>query len=104
MRSIDEDGLIITEAKCKRRYIVLEQYYLDSDNNWVYDDIDTQGELWLCLYLHLLGIQPILLTAKDIFAAIKVKMDMSTVPEGFVPTKYRINNGNSDSDLPLAGT
>ncbi len=102
--SIDEDGLIITEPGVNGVTLVLEQYYLDSNNNWVYvDDIDTQ-ESYGSAYTFIVKDTTYIVDGERYLCGYKVKMDMSTVPEGFVPTKYQINNGNSDSDLPLTGT
>ena len=101
--SVDEDGLIITEPGVNGVTLVLEQYYLDSDNNWVYvDDIDTQ-ESYGSAYTFIVKDTTYIVDGERYLCGYKVKMDMSTVPDGFVPTKYHINNGVSDSDLPLIG-
>ena len=101
--SVDEDGLIITEPGVNGVTLVLEQYYLDSDNNWVYvDDIDTQ-ESYGSAYTFIVKDKTYIVDGERYLCGYKVKMDMSTVPDGFVPTKYHINNGVSDSDLPLIG-
>ena len=102
--SLDEDGLIITEPGVNGVTLVLEQYYLDSNDNWVYvGDIDTQ-ESYGSAYTFIVKDTTYIVDGERYLCGYKVKMDMSTVPEGFVPTKYKINNGVSDSDLPLTGT
>ncbi|MDE7124291.1 MAG: hypothetical protein K2N83_02220, partial [Eubacterium sp.] len=100
--SLDEDGLIITEPGVNGVTLVLEKYYLDG-TNWVYvDDVDSQ-ESFGSAYTFIVTDTTYMLEGERYLCGYKVKMDMTTVPEGFVPTKYRINNGVSDSDLPITG-
>lgn len=104
---IDKDGYIVSEPGIDNVKLVLEKYYykdgkwnllndhfaettsLGSSYSFIVDasytdeTADEEGTKYLCGY--------------------KVKVDMSTVPEGFVPTKYYMNDGVSDSDLPIRG-
>lgn len=104
---IDKDGYIVSEPGIDNVKLVLEKYYykdgkwnllndhfaettsLGSSYSFIVDasytdeTADEEGTKYLCGY--------------------KVKVDMSTVPEGFVPTKYYMDDGVSDSDLPIRG-
>ena len=99
---IDENGLLVSEPGIDGIKLVLEKYYYDNGKwNLISDNYDTTTSLGSS-YSFIVDTS----YKKDgnkYLCGYKVKLDMSTVPAGYVPTKFYMNNGLSDSDLPLTG-
>ncbi len=109
---INSDGYVITEPGVNGVKLVLEKYYYDyNTGKWVLldDNADTQiseGSAYTFLIDHS-GLYH-MIDGTRYACGYKVKMDMDSVDEvsaktklDFVPTKFYMNNGISDSDLPV---
>lgn len=98
------DGNIASEPGVDGVHLILEEYYFDTaDNTWKY--LEGQDRV-----LQSAGGSYIFQNVRTTYtsdddqkylAGYRVKLDMSTVPEGYTPTKYYMGNGVMDSDLPV---
>lgn len=105
---VDKDGYYVSEPGIDDVKLVLEKYYY-KDGNWVLlNDHFAETTSLGCSYTFIVDSAYADETGTEeegtkYLCGYKVKVDMSTVPTGFTPTKYYMNNGVSDSDLPLTG-
>ena len=98
------DGTILSEPGVENVRLVADQYYYDSDaKEWKLAKKDYKEEVSNGAGNYVLQKVPTSYVKDDktYLAGYKVRVDMSTIPEGYVPTKYLMNNGERDSDLPL---
>ncbi len=103
---IDSDGYIVSEPGVDNVKLILEKYGY-KDGEWKlldgnYATTTSKGSS----YTFIVDTAETDITAGEdgerYLLGYKVKVDMDTVPEGYAPTKYGVNNGISDSDLPLS--
>lgn len=100
----DAQGNVVSEPGIDGINLILEQYYYDTvDNKWKYvEDGDrtliSSGGAYIFQ-----NVRTTYTSEEDeiYLAGYRVKLDTSTIPEGYTPTKYYMGNGVLDSDLPV---
>ncbi|MDE5995334.1 MAG: hypothetical protein K2G56_00265 [Eubacterium sp.] len=119
---IDDDGYIVSEHGLENVRFVLERWYYNpaaTRNKWVYvgDVADTVsvGNAYTFVidnddFYYTVDDPGTMNHGKTFVCGYKVKVDMDSVAEvsknagtQYVPTKYLMNDGVSDSNLPLTG-
>ena len=107
---IDENGLLVSEPGIDGIKLVLEKYYYDN-GKWIRinDDDDDVVESQGSSYTFIVDTS-YKIGDNRYLCGYKVKLDMSSVDKvsdtlgkKYIPTKFYMNNGLSDSDLPLTG-
>lgn len=104
--SYTEADVTVSEPGIENVELTLSKYYYDAESkewkqtgenvtitsnsggSYTFQNVSTYYELNSKIYL----------------AGYKVEVNMDTIPEGYVITKYHINNGTDDSDLPILST
>ena len=107
---IDENGLLVSEPGIDGIKLVLEKYYYDN-GKWIRinDDDDDVVESQGSSYTFIVDTS-YKIGDNRYLCGYKVKLDMSSVDKvsdtlgkKYISTKFYMNNGLSDSDLPLTG-
>lgn len=99
----DENGHFVSEPGIDHVKLIVEQYYYD--DGWTLEKESFQNQISNAAGSYIFQNVPTTVTknGKLYLAGYRVKVDMSTLPHGYTPTMYLINNGLNDSDLPAQG-
>lgn len=101
---LDETGKLVREPGCKDVKLIAEQYYYDQGEwhkvaDFQKEEVSNDAGSYIFQNLTTTYTKD----EKVYLAGYRIKVDMSTLPSGYTPTMYRINNGKNDSDLPVSG-
>ncbi|MFQ9922888.1 MAG: SdrD B-like domain-containing protein [Beduini sp.] len=102
---LDQDGNLVSEPGLKDIKFILEKYYYDDvDNIWKpVPDAPTTEQFTNTggSYTFQNVKTTYTLGDKVYLAGYKIKVDPSTLPSDYAVTKYQMNSGRNDSDLPI---
>ena len=102
---LDADGNLVSEPGLGNVKFILERYYFDdADNVWkpipdapTAEQITNTGGSYTFQNVK----TTYTLGDKVYLAGYKIKVDQSTLPADYAVTKYQMNSGKNDSDLPI---
>ncbi len=100
----DSEGYLVTEPGIDNVKLILEKYCY-KNNKWElvsdnYEEVTSIGSSYTFIVD---SSEKDADTQERYLCGYRVKVDMNTVPKDYVPTKFYMNDGVSDSDLPITG-